>query len=312
MFNIMNVVKPSAKIQMIHHSQIHTNDRNFYEMSELEQLKEDIAEHGVRKNLEIYPSPRTDGMYELVDGERRFTAITQLIKEGRNDLEYIPCLIDEAMSKEAAEKRLILANATTRVISPKERLKQIERLKILYKKEKEEGKLPGRIQHLIAEDLGLKKSQVGNYEKILNHAIPEVKQMIESGEITINAAAELSSLEDEDQLMFIDTGNSLDIKTIKEYKDELSTPKKEEEEDQVYVEEREYIDNHKEELPKIDPTPKEAPKETIASLFNEMDRYAARLLTKFSLVEFREEKKEFLEILEKIEILKYRLGIVEE
>ena len=113
-------------------------------------------------------------------------------------------------------------NALVKPLTQAELLHAIDRLKEIFKRRKEAGEaIPGRINHLISEVIGLGKSQVANYEKVLNHAIPEVMEEIEKGTMTINAAAELASMEEEDQLTFIEEKEVFDIKAVKEYKEQL-------------------------------------------------------------------------------------------
>lgn len=184
-------------------------------------LAEDIAENGLNSNLLVRKIDEPDYEYELVAGHRRYAAIRYNLDRGYKDLEFIPCKI-QTQSDDDAYVSLVMDNALVKPLTQAELLHAIERLKEIFKRRKEAGEaIPGRINHLISEVVGLGKSQVANYEKVLNHAIPEVMEEIEKGTMTINAAAELASMEEEDQLTFIEEKEGFDIKSVKEYKEQL-------------------------------------------------------------------------------------------
>ena len=76
-------------------------------------------------------------------------------------------------------RRLHMNNINTKSYTPGEMLMAVEDLKEVYRVKKERGeKVPGRVQELIAKDTGLGKTQVGNYEKVINNAIEPVKEMV--------------------------------------------------------------------------------------------------------------------------------------
>ena len=84
-------------------------------------------------------------------------------------------------------------------------------------------KCQGRVQELIARDTGLGKTQVGNYEKIINNAVETVKELVKNDEITLNEALEISEMDDENQMKFVeDNAGDISLTTIKDYKETLS------------------------------------------------------------------------------------------
>ena len=208
------------QIENIHYTKIRPAKNN-RELRNIEELAEDIAEDGLESNLVVRKIEDNTFEYELIAGERRFTAIKTNIEKGDMTYEYIPCKIVE-VDDITARKRLILNNIQADPFSDAEKLEKIAELKEIYKELKASGqKIPGRIQKLIADDLGMSKSQVGNYEKILNNAIPEVREKIKDGDMTISAAAELSSMDDEEQQQFIESNDNFDLKAVRQYKEEL-------------------------------------------------------------------------------------------
>lgn len=69
----------------------------------------------------------------------------------------------------------------------------------------------------------MKKSQVGNYEKVINNAVDEVKDKLKDNEITLSEALEIVEMDDENQLKFVENSDGdISLKTIKEYKEALN------------------------------------------------------------------------------------------
>lgn len=199
-------IKPAAKNRVL---------RN------VDVLAEDIAIDGLESNLVIRKIEDPNYEYELVAGHRRYEAIKTNLANGDMTYEYIPCKVIMTGDLDA-RRRLILNNFNMSPYTEAEKLECVDELKEIFKMKKELGeKLPGRMQALIAKEMGLEKSQVGNYEKILNRAVPEVRELINEGEMTISAAVELSSLNDDDQITFVETSQGFDLKTVKDYRKTL-------------------------------------------------------------------------------------------
>lgn len=221
--------KKDSGISMIYYQEIKEADHN-RELRDIDAMVEDLATDGLEQNLVVRSLNDNDVYsYELIAGHRRFAAINILVKQGRKEFQYIPCKVIDVDVLDAT-RRKILNNLHNDPYTPAEMLTCIEELRYVFMEKKKQGmELKGRIRELIAEDIGLKKSQVGNYEKVINNAIPEVRKKVEDGELTISAAAELASLDDEEQLMFVSEHEDVSLKTIKEYREESlrETPKSE-------------------------------------------------------------------------------------
>ncbi len=165
--------KDNFKVEYIDIENIKRNEKNFYEIVDVEELAEDIKLNGLNHNLVV--RKLDNGQFELISGERRYTALSKLVKEGNKTFALVPCKVIEANDTDA-EIILIQANAQTRELTEVEKLKQVQRLKELYKDKKAKGeKVPGKIREIIANDLKLSPTQVGRYEKINSSLIPELK-----------------------------------------------------------------------------------------------------------------------------------------
>lgn len=207
------------QIQNIHYLKIRQSSKN-RGLRRIEELAEDIAEDGLEDNLVVRKIEDEDYDYDLIAGHRRYNAILHNINAGDKTYEYIPCKI-VTLSDVDARKRLILNNYQNDPLTSAEKLDAVEELRDIYRSKKAAGeKIPGRIQNIIADEIGLKKSQVANYEKILNNAVPEVRNLIKNEEMTIETAAELAGLESEEQKRFIEQSTEFTKKDLKEFKKE--------------------------------------------------------------------------------------------
>ena len=197
--------KENFKIEYINIDRIRRNEKNFYEIVDIEALAEDIKLNGLNHNLVV--RKLDNDMYELISGERRYTALSKLVNEGNKEFNLVPCKVIESNDIDS-EIILIQANAQSRELTEVEKLTQVERLQELYKIKKKNGeKVPGKIRDIIANDLKLSPTQVGRYERINNKLIPELKAVIEQGNLTIANASEFSSLSEENQRVILNIIN---------------------------------------------------------------------------------------------------------
>ena len=107
----------------------------------------------------------------------------------------------------------IWKGANRRLLCREEKLEQVKRLTELYKTKKKNGeKVPGKIREIIANDLKLSPTQVGRYERINKNLIPELKEILENGNLTIANASEFSSLSEDNQKVILEIiNNKVDI-----------------------------------------------------------------------------------------------------
>lgn len=198
--------KNNFNVQYIDIKDIERNKKNFYEIVNVDELAEDIKMNGLNHNLVV--RKLDNGKYELISGERRYTALTQLVEQGNEIFALFPCKVIEANDIDS-EIILIQANAQTRELTEIEKLEQVKRLTELYKTKKKNGeKVPGKIREIIANDLKLSPTQVGRYERINKNLIPELKEILENGNLTIANASEFSSLSEDNQKVILEIINN--------------------------------------------------------------------------------------------------------
>lgn len=310
-------------IMNIHYTKIKRPQRN-RELRRIDELAEDIREDGLENNLLVRKIENDRYEVELIGGERRYSAILRNIEHGDMTYEYIPCKV-LTMSDIDARKRLILNNMENDPLTNAEKLEAVEELKEIYKAKKEAGEnIPGRIQTIIASEMGLKKSQVANYEKILNHASEEVRESIRKEELPLDAAATLVDLDEEEQRRFLNEHDTYSKKAVESYK-EAKHAQEQPIEKQLYYDEHDEIqeidiedvdqrkDTEDEEAleseawDSITDTP---PVETIEDIMTDIVNNMEKLEPKLRGVEFRNEYAQFQKIQREIDTLMEGLGLV--
>ena len=310
-------------IMNIHYTKIKRPQRN-RELRRIDELAEDIREDGLENNLLVRTIEDDRYEVELIGGERRYSAILRNIEHGDRTYEYIPCKV-LTMSDIDARKRLILNNMENDPLTNAEKLEAVEELKEIYKAKKEAGEnIPGRIQTIIASEMGLKKSQVANYEKILNHASEEVRESIRKEELPLDAAATLVDLDEEEQRRFLNEHDTYSKKAVESYK-EAKHAQEQPIEKQLYYDEHDEIqeidiedvdqrkDTEDEEAleseawDSITDTP---PVETIEDIMTDIVNNMEKLEPKLRGVEFRNEYAQFQKIQREIDTLMEGLGLV--
>lgn len=310
-------------IMNIHYTKIKRPQRN-RELRRIDELAEDIREDGLENNLLVRKIENDRYEVELIGGERRYSAILRNIEHGDMTYEYIPCKV-LTMSDIDARKRLILNNMENDPLTNAEKLEAVEELKEIYKAKKEAGEnIPGRIQAIIASEMGLKKSQVANYEKILNHASEEVRESIRKEELPLDAAATLVDLDEEEQRRFLNEHDTYSKKAVESYK-EAKHAEEQPIEKQLYYDEHdeiqeidiEDVDQRKDtedeealESEAWDSITDTIPVETIEDIMTDIVNNMDKLESKLHGVEFRDEYAQFQKIQREIDTLMKGLGLV--
>lgn len=192
MGDVSNLDTPEIVTQQIPLVQIETNDRNFYEVEDVTELKESIELIGLKQPLVVLEVDDTH--YRLIAGHRRYKALTELGRESA------PCVVQRNLTETQEQLALILTNSTARELTYLEKAEQAVRLKRLFIKRREEGaELPGRIRDMVAEAMQESASNIARMEAIDKHLVGEWKRALKKGHINASTAYELSKLDKEAQ-----------------------------------------------------------------------------------------------------------------
>ena len=199
---------------------IEPNEGNFYELSEIETLAEDIERQGLMTALVV---SENGGRYKLISGHRRLSAVKLLIESGRRKSSKVPCFIKGAKPNNETQLDLIMLNATQRKYSDADKMREYEELTRIFKELEAAGKpIKGRIRDRIADALNVSSAQVGKLDNIKHNAIPDVEQAVKSGDMSISTANEVAKLPPEKQQKIISEKPKITHKEVKEMQKEES------------------------------------------------------------------------------------------
>lgn len=206
----------SDNIRMIDINEIAPSESNFYELSDIGLLADDIEREGLRHNLVVYEDADT-GLYKVISGHRRLAAIKQLISGNRRTSTKIPCYVEREKSNAETQFDLIMLNATQRKYTDADIMREYEEIDQTLKALEAEGKpLKGRMRERIAEILRVSPAQVGKIENIRHNAIEDVHTAVKNGEMSISTANEVAKLAPEKQQEVITEKPKITHKEVKE------------------------------------------------------------------------------------------------
>lgn len=152
------------------------DQNNFYQLSDLDALADNIATVGLQQPVRVRDGQ--DGHVVIVSGHRRTAAIRKLVEEGRTDLREVPCIRERGEASPALQElRLIYANSSTRALSSSEISQQVEKVRDLLYQLKEEGyEFPGRMRDHVAEACKISKSKLARLDVIRKGLAPDIRK----------------------------------------------------------------------------------------------------------------------------------------
>lgn len=170
-------------------------EENFYPLTEIEELADDMLERGQLQPLLI---GRVDGEYKLAAGHRRRAAI--MLNNERGHKRKAWCFAKE-MDQIEFMLTLISANAFTRRMDDATLLEQAEKLNYWTDKAIEAGKLKitGRKRDYVAERLQISPTKMAQVNQVSAHLSDEGKDALKNGEMNFSKAYETSKLPEDEQ-----------------------------------------------------------------------------------------------------------------
>ena len=179
-------------IKMINVCELHESPNNFFVVDRVEELAETIlVQGGVKDNLVVTPRSDEDGGYEIVSGHRRTAAVRYLLEKGEKISPMLTCLVVKYDSEDDKNLDLTLMNISARVISDEELYQSFEIINDILKSKRDSGVKVGKLQHRLAEMLGVSYGQAAKLQRVDKNAPDEVKNAIKSGKMSVNAADKL-------------------------------------------------------------------------------------------------------------------------
>jgi len=151
--------------------------RKYFEKEKLEALASSIKEHGLIQPIVV--KPKSNGMYQIVAGERRWRAAKLA------GLTEVPCVEGEYTEKQVMELALV-ENLQREDLNPIEEAEGYRKLMDTF----------GLTQEDVAERVGRSRSAVANALR-LNGLSAKIKNMVIAGDLTQGHARALLSIEKE-------------------------------------------------------------------------------------------------------------------
>ena len=214
--------KPKYEAAELPIEKIIPNPGNLYSMEGIDELADSILLAGrVLQNIVVKAADQ-DGQYMIISGHRRIAACKKLVEGGHAEFGTVPALIENEADENLRELMLIYTNATARILTDAEKMRQAQRATEILKNLKAEGKFEGRIRDAVARMLDTTGAQLARYAAIANNLTnPELKEAFEGGRLGVSAAYEASGLSEEGQEAIADKlaeGGAVSIQDVKEAK----------------------------------------------------------------------------------------------
>lgn len=189
------VSKPDTpEISLIPWDRIRSNAANFYSVDDVDELVNSIAMHGLLEPVIV--TPDGDG-WLLISGHRRHKAWGILREADPEKYAEIPAMVRTFGSPAMTELALIMANSSTRRLTPAEIGKQAERIERLLYDLKEEGyEFSGRMRDQVAEACKVSSSKLARLKVIRDKLAHPWVPRWESGKLPEDTAYKLAQLPD--------------------------------------------------------------------------------------------------------------------
>lgn len=166
-----------------------------YSIESIEELADSIElAGGVMHNL-VVREQDTDGRYQIISGERRWTACKYLVEHGKEQYGEVGCLIEHVHDEDTLQLMLVLANSTARQLTDAEKMRQAEALTAVLTRMRKEGKVQGRVRELVGKMLKTTSGQLARYHAIQANLQGGLRDRFERGEVGVSVAYEASKLD---------------------------------------------------------------------------------------------------------------------
>lgn len=166
-----------------------------YSIEDVEELADSIElAGGVMHNLVVREAD-ADGRYQIISGERRWTACKHLVEQGKEQYSEVGCLIEHVHDEDTLQLMLVLANSTARQLSDAEKMRQAEALTAVLTRMRKEGKVQGRVRELVGKMLKTTSGQLARYHAIQANLQGGLRDRFERGEVGVSVAYEASKLD---------------------------------------------------------------------------------------------------------------------
>lgn len=169
---------------------IKTSEIKGLKAGDVSEMKHNILLNGLITPLSVI-GPMEDGKYLIVDGNRRYKALSVIIEKDATPNEPVPCYVLGGQELESKLRELALASNIVK--RDKDSNLVIEYCEILYS-EYLEGDIDRKdIPKALAKLTGFSKRQARNYFHLVQDAGPAVREALRNGDISVNDAFLITS-----------------------------------------------------------------------------------------------------------------------
>ncbi len=210
------------QIEYIRLDLLDSDEKNFYALSEVPALADNIATVGLQQPLRVRNHPTAEGKYMIVSGHRRRVALELLAKDEPERWTEVPCIVErDAVSPALQQLRLIFANSGTRKLSSSdlnEQAAQVE--KLLYQLQEEGHEFPGRMRDHVAKVMQTTNTKLATLKKIREHLAECWQPLYKKGKLPENTAYEIAKIPPEAQQILFDVRTKNDPRLGSFYADD--------------------------------------------------------------------------------------------
>lgn len=206
----MNTTYARFRLQDISIDKIYSNDKNFYPLTDIEQLANEIKLCGLMENLTVVKDSCERGEYRLVSGERRWRALTYLVEHGESKFKNVSAKITKFDNQNEEELYLIVANSY-RTKDSGTKMNEVKRMQELLQNAKNNGtSINGydmqqeSIRSVMSKLLGMSETKIAELTVVINHLIDEFMTMLNDGALGISVAYKIAGMSPDMQLEFFD------------------------------------------------------------------------------------------------------------
>ena len=202
-----------------------SDDQNFYSLSEIPALADNIATVGLQQPLRVRKHPTAEGRFMVVSGHRRRAALEELSKEDPERWAEVACIIQaDEVSPALQQLQLIYANSGTRKLSSADMSEQAVQVeKLLYQLQEEGHEFPGRMREHVAQVMQTTQTKLATLKRIRERLHEVWQPLYKDGTIKESAAYELSGMNPADQKLIYDVLRQLKRDLRWEYADDFKT-----------------------------------------------------------------------------------------
>lgn len=204
-FNLADVLKDVSnldtgreQIEYINLDLIDSDPNNFYQLSGIDELANNIATCGLQQPIRVRAQSGEGkrGRYIIVSGHRRRAAVEMLAKDEPERWREIPCIVErDEVSPALQQLRLIYANSSTRAMTSAELGEQAAQVeKLLYQLKEEGYDFPGRMRDHVAQAVNASKTKLARLKVIRENLAECWKPYYTDGTLSESAAYELARM----------------------------------------------------------------------------------------------------------------------